>query len=147
MTNRMANDDIQALKERAESMAPSKSSQRPVAGSPLPEGFKNPKCGNEGHFCIDGQGRYNPKWMQVIVHPTPEFQDNVFVGLNGKTGLFIVNQWFDYPPWMVKRLRDTKIGKPITYSVEPTPDNPFGQKTDIVKVPRFHFEVLPSAMP
>jgi hypothetical protein len=118
----------------------------PIEGVLLPEDMHNPKPGEDGHYCMDPHGRYQPTWSAVYIHkgssaPTAQsFLSETGKSLRVKTGM-----WVDVPKNVVRTLRET------TYDdVESTLISEDGglsvQREQIIKTtPRFQYSSIPSA--
>lgn len=75
-----------------------------VPGRPLPEGFKNPPCGTEGHFCVDNGGRYNPDWWQVNIQPRTDYDANPQIFPLSQKWIVYLDMWQDVPREVVDSL-------------------------------------------
>ena len=79
-----------------------------VKNKPLPEGFENPPCGEEGHKCVGPgpDGKYHPEWYQLLIEGAYEGQANPQkFPLGGVTYLIPLDEWVDAPPCVIESLK------------------------------------------
>lgn len=77
-----------------------------VAGKPIPSGFKNPEPGQVGRFCLDLEGNYNPRWVQLKIDKTREKQRDPQTFPLGKRWGIPLDKWVDAPPEVIIALQD-----------------------------------------
>lgn len=76
-------------------------------GYALPEGFENPPCGEDGHFCVDTEGRYQPDWYAVRINRVRDSDaDPVIFPLMGNRYAVPMDVWCDVPPEIVISMTD-----------------------------------------
>ena len=74
-------------------------------GMKLPEEFENPPCGEEGHFCLDQGGFYNPTWTQLMIEKIYDKQVDPQVFPLSSRWLIPLDKWVDAPPEVIESLR------------------------------------------
>jgi len=119
-----------------------------VPGKPLPEGFENPPCGEEGHFCLDTAGCYQPDWMQLYLERVYDKQIDPQVFPLSSTWLVYLETWVDVPPEVIESLRsavETVHRTNVRPGVIPigAPDGEIEMKSHTRR--RFHWRSYPSA--
>lgn len=76
------------------------------AGSPLPEKFINPPCGDDGHLCVDRGGIYRPDWSQLMLFRLHEGQADPQTFPLGSRWKVPLEKWVDVPPEVMVSLND-----------------------------------------
>jgi hypothetical protein len=76
------------------------------AGSPLPEKFINPPCGEDGHLCVDQGGVYRPDWSQLMLFRLHEGQADPQTFPLGSRWRVPLEKWVDVPPEVMVSLGD-----------------------------------------
>ena len=150
----MAKRDEAALMEEAKDLVVEEEvvlDAKKRAGHPLPEQIENPKIGTIGHYCLDPDGNFQPTWMQLMIHrtddsvPTRQFFAYNSTKGESKTWYVSTGAWVDVPPELVGVLNDAVV-EVIEMNVDkanPSLD-PSVEKI-VKKVPRFSYNLLPSA--
>ena len=117
-----------------------------VSGRPLPEGFENPEIGKLGHYCIDPKGRYQKNWYQLKIAKTDESMPSRQYFCNGASEWWVkIGVWVDVPPELMSVLENAEV-EVIEMDVRNAnllTDE--GVRKVVNKVPRFSYQVLPSA--
>jgi hypothetical protein len=117
-----------------------------VAGQPIPDDIENPDPGRPGHYCLDIDGNYQPKWTCLHIHrtsnDTPERQ---FFACGKRTWRVKTGQWVDVPPEIITILNLTVMQE---IEMDITKANPIadrGVEKVVREIPRFSTSVMPSA--
>ena len=103
----------------------------PVPGKPLPEGFDNPAPGDDGHYCLDPKGNYQPTWCSVMIFKDKqgEVGDRQMFNIGNAHPVYVkTGMWCDVPP-----------------KEPPTFDDPNGVVMEVVTEPRFKWNHVKSA--
>jgi len=154
MATQYPRPDEQELKQRAKSVeapTPDELLQGIKKGKPLPEGFKNPPCGNPQHRCLDSKGHYVPDWSQLLLRkPQGCNADKEFFSLTGHGQMRVpYDKWVDVPPWLVVVLGDA-IETHYKRNVDDAGNLELNGRegpgvVEEVKVPAFSYSLLRSA--
>lgn len=119
--------------------------QGPEPGKPLAKKWRNPKCGKEGHYCVDRQGNYQPDFVQLFIQRGPTTAASLpFNNAQEKTHFFLpTDRWVDAPAWIVAHLRRA-VEDHMVEDPDADPRTHDEQPREIVEKRRFFFEALPS---
>lgn len=82
----------------------------PEPGKKLMAGYAKAQkpCGEEGHYCLDPQGKYKPDWVQLYIN-RDQLTPASLPFVNGKTKenfLLPTGLWVDCPAWVVTNLQN-----------------------------------------
>lgn len=116
------------------------------ADAPLPEGFVNPPCGEDGHFCVDQRGFYQPDWFALQIDKVYSRQQNPQpFNCGGSRYLVPLETWVDAPAGVVEALKSA-IEEHHEYEAKPG-DILLGIPTRHIvrRRKRFHWNSVPSA--
>ena len=117
-----------------------------VENRPLPEGFVNPPCGEEGHLCLTHGKVYDPTWIQCRISSTHDKQRNPQTfSLLGNVYAVPLDTWCDVPPGVVESLKSA-VETHHSYSASPGQIN-LGEEVEhkVIERKRFHYETIKSA--
>ena len=120
-------------------------------GKPLPEGFKNPAPGENGHKCVDMQGNYAPHWTCVRVEKGPHVQSHLpFSVVEGqgekpKSYNLKTGEWVDVPVGIVSTLEMLQYDEIEMDMNKASPLSDEHIETVIKRVPAFQFSTRQSA--
>jgi hypothetical protein len=124
-------------------------------GKPLPSNVVNPLPGSAGHYCLDPNGNYQPKWMSLRINRTSEDMPSrqpfnlirgdkdgkpVHQRWNVKLGI-----WVDVPPEIIQILGTTEVEE-VSFDIRnANPITDDGAQVVTKRIPRFSYSVMPSA--
>ena len=115
MGNTKADADIEAaalaaLSADERAFIEKKKATDPVAGRPLPEGFENPPCGTDGHYCVDKRGFYQPTFVQILIERTAKNQmDPQPVRAGDIEEKIPLETWVDVHPGIIEAINDSTM--------------------------------------
>lgn len=72
---------------------------------PLPEGFENPPCGEDGHFCVTRGGIHMANWFQLKIFRIHAHQEDPQNFPLGRTLQVKLEVWTDVPPEIIESLK------------------------------------------
>ena len=120
-------------------------------GKPLPEGFKNPAPGENGHKCLDMQGNYAPHWTCVRVEKGPSVQSRLPFHVVENKGSppqaysLKTGEWVDAPAAIIGILQDCQYDEIEMDMNKASPLSDDHIETVIKRVPAFQFSTRQSA--
>lgn len=118
----------------------------PMAGMVLPEGFVNPERGEQGHLCLDPEGRYQPTWSCVNISRNKENPERQhFLDEQGQSIRVQTDMWVDVPPTVISTLRTLRIPTIIRNGASGEGLTRALQEQVLHSTPRFQFSVIPSS--